>query len=80
MRSFVNQRRSVESHVEPAFFATMSKFLLYLPLIYIVIHARAKGSVQTIVAESTTLRRHIEANHLVRAYLITSKLPDADYF
>ena len=45
----------MESHEEPALFESKSEFLLYLPLIY-YIHARAKGSVQTIVAESTTLR------------------------
>jgi hypothetical protein len=40
-----------------------------------MIHARAKGSVQTIVAESTTLCCHIEANHPVREYLIRLNFP-----
>jgi hypothetical protein len=80
MCSSIHPRRSVESHEEPAFFASTSNFLLYLPFIYTTICARAKGSVQTIVAESTTLRRHIEANHSVRAYLIISKFPPLDLF
>ena len=49
-------------------------------LLFISYIARAKGSVQTIVAESTTLRRHIEANHLVWAYFIILKFPETDQF
>jgi hypothetical protein len=56
----------VESHDEHAFFASMSAILSFI--LILIIYPRAKGSVQTIVAESTTLRRHIEANHLVSAF------------
>ena len=35
-------------------------------------HYRSKGSTQTLVAEASTLRRHIEANHLVSGILFTS--------
>jgi hypothetical protein len=45
-----------------------------------MIHARAKESVQTIVAESTTLCHHLEANYPVRAYLIRLNFPDSDTF
>ena len=58
----------MENHEEPALFASMPKFLLCLVVsfvYYIIFHARARSSMQTIVAESTTLRRHIEAKHSV---------------
>ena len=63
MHFSIYQRRLVESHREHVFFASTFGIYQYWP--FITYCSRAKGSMQTIVAESTTLHCHIEAIHLV---------------
>lgn len=55
------------SHGGHVFFASASGISNSL-LFNFITYPREKGSMQTIVAESTTLRRHIEANHVVSEF------------
>lgn len=61
----IRRRKSAESRDELVCFASQSKNFCNCHFSLLISHYRSKGYNHTFVTDATTLRQHIEANHLV---------------